>query len=156
MIRTENVLKTSLQESWRCLEYVLEISWRHFCNTSWRSLEDVLKMSWQDVLKTSWRLLLKTKTKDAYNTSKRRFHQDECLLGCTCLTIYLARRLLNVLNDPVKFRIWKVLQILLRFTKGTWIIATWYTMLQLQFCVPFLVYETNFESKLLRAFAWIY
>ena len=29
----------------------------------------------------SWRRILKTKTKDVFKASSRRFHQDECLLG---------------------------------------------------------------------------
>ena len=51
----ENVLKTS----WL---YVLKMSWRRLedvFKTSWRILEDVLKTFLQDVFKTSWRRLLK-------------------------------------------------------------------------------------------------
>ena len=104
MIRLQNILKASLQDllkiSWKRLENVLKTSWRRFC----RRLEDVLKTSWQDVLqmswrrfrKTSWRRLLKTNDYGEYirldqdifktssedeETSSRRLHQDECLLG---------------------------------------------------------------------------
>ena len=76
--------------------YVLKKSWRYFSKTSRRCLEDVLARCLEDVLarclegafttslvliKTSWRRLLKTKKKDVFNTSLRRLHQDECLLG---------------------------------------------------------------------------
>ena len=56
--------------SWRLLEDVLK--------TSWRCLEDVFATRLEDV----WpRRLLKTKTKDVFQMSSRRLHQDECLLG---------------------------------------------------------------------------
>ena len=53
MIRLENVLKISLQNTWICLKEVLKISWRHFWKTSWRRPQNLLKTPWQDILKTS-------------------------------------------------------------------------------------------------------
>ena len=86
----EDVLKTF----WRCLEDVLKTSWRRMIKmnmlvlikTSWRHLEDVFlrRMSKANIfvlIKTSWSRLLKTKMKDAFKTSPRRLHQDDCLLG---------------------------------------------------------------------------
>ena len=85
--RLEDVLKTFLQD-------VLKTSWRRIAKTnilvltktSWRRLEDVFwrrkaKANIFVLIKTSSRRLLKTKTKDVFKTSSRRFHQDECLLG---------------------------------------------------------------------------
>ena len=90
MIRLQNVLKMS----WRRLENVLKTSWRRIAKTnilvltktSWRRLEDVFwrRMINKNIfvfIKTSWGRLLKTKTKDAFKTSSRRLHQDECLPG---------------------------------------------------------------------------
>ena len=82
--------------------YVLKTSWRFLFKTSQRCVEDVLARCLEDVLtrclegafttslvliKTSWRRLLKTKTKDVFNTSLRRLHQDECLLGLPFLKV---------------------------------------------------------------------
>ena len=89
--RPENVLKTS------CLEDVLKTSWRSLedvwprqkilvlIKTCRRHIQDVF---WRDMtranvfvlIKTSWRRLLKRKTKNVFNTSSRRLHQDECFL----------------------------------------------------------------------------
>ena len=89
--RREDTLKASLRRlgktSGRCLEDVLKMSWRCFWKTSWKRLEDIfwrwmIKANIFVLMKTSWRRLLKTKTKDVFNTSSRRLHQDECLLGC--------------------------------------------------------------------------
>ena len=107
--RLEDVLKTP----WRGLEDVLKTSWRRLENVlkkSWKRLEDVLKTYGQDeyigldqdILKTSseevrlrrtyssWRGLLKTKTRDAFKTSSKRFHQDQCLLGCEFEVLFVC------------------------------------------------------------------
>ena len=65
-------LQEELMTSWKHLEYVLKISWRHVLQdvlkATWKRPEDVLKKYDQDeytslehdVLKTSWRPLLKS------------------------------------------------------------------------------------------------
>ena len=97
--------------SWRCLQDVLA----RRLKTSWKRLEGVLNTYGQDkyfgldqkrledvfwrclinknifvFIKTSWRRLLKTKTKDVFQTSSRRLHLDECLLGSELVTISRA------------------------------------------------------------------
>ena len=68
--RLQHVFSVTILRLPRCLEDVLETSWRRLAKTSWRRLEDILKTScktsWktkngyaEDVLKTSWRHILK-------------------------------------------------------------------------------------------------
>ena len=79
----ENVLRTSCQDAfkmlWRSLEDIFETSWRRLEVVFWRPMT---KTNIFALIKTSWRRLrhLKTKTKEVFKTSLRRFHQDECLL----------------------------------------------------------------------------
>ena len=87
--RLEGILKMS----WRCLEDVLKAYGqdKHIdldqgvLKTPSRRILKMYDFGEyicldQDVLKTCWRHLLKTKTKEAFKTSPRRLHQDECLL----------------------------------------------------------------------------
>ena len=88
--RLEDISQDVLKMCWRYLEDVFKTSWRRLedvLKTSWKRLEDVLKTSSEDVrlrrTYSSWsRRLEDVFWRQRRKTSSRRFHQDECLLGC--------------------------------------------------------------------------
>ena len=111
--RLEDVLKTFLQDflktSSKCLEDVMARRLEYVLKTSWKRLEDVLKTYGQDeyigldqdvfwrrmtkvnifvLIKTSWRGLQDVFWRRRWNTSSRRLHQDECLLGSVFLCLF--------------------------------------------------------------------
>ena len=88
MIRLQNVLKMSSGRICEtCLEDALKTSWRHLGKTSLRCLEDIwtrrIYWSWPRRLgDVFWRHMINKNIFIFIKMSRRRLHQDECLLGC--------------------------------------------------------------------------
>ena len=117
--------------SWRRLEDVFKTFLQDVLKTSWRDFKDVLKTSWkrmtrtsilvliQDVfwrrvskanifvlMKTPWRCLLKTKTKDVFQTSSSRRMFAGLFNTILLKAVLFANQLNTVVCSPLT--VWKI------------------------------------------------